>query len=269
MQEIGMTYTCPRLVRLDSNFKYKYADSTGIVSEDYNKLYKDERYSSNEDNPLNRSYYDNVNSIMEANDIRITKNGDSYEIFNGRHRLLYLLNNGSRIDIPCYVTMGFEDREVNLVLLELKNKYQTVFHKNNIFNDELDIIITIEDKLYNIKNKEELLDFDKNKYKYYVGIINQFRYSAKLSMAYEKKLIELTSSKGLSFLKSNYTDILEYFPDLNSNILYDVYSGLQLIYAKNIVFKEKKDIIDILLDEYDRVVEKIKQILEKEENKRR
>ena len=82
--EVGMTYTCPRLVRLDSNFKYKYADCTGIVSEDFNKLCRDERYSSNKDNPLKRSYNENINSIMEDNDIRITKNGDTYEIFNGR-----------------------------------------------------------------------------------------------------------------------------------------------------------------------------------------
>ena len=262
--EVGMTYTCPRLVRLDSNFKYKYADCTGIVSEDFNKLCRDERYSSNKDNPLKRSYNENINSIMEDNDIRITKNGDTYEIFNGRHRLLYLLNYGSRVDIPCYVTMGFEDGEVNRVLLELKNKYGAVFHKNNLFNDDLDIVIVIEDRLYNVKNKEELLDFDNNKEKYYVGEYRYIGLSSKLSMAYEKRLIEIACQNGLSILKGNYTDILKYFPDLNSNLLYDMFSNLQSIYAKNVIYKEKRQMIDILVDEYERIAEKLKQILEKE-----
>ena len=83
-------------------------------------------------------------------------------------------------------------------------------------------------------------------------------------MAYEKRLIEIACQNGLSILKGNYTDILKYFPDLNSNLLYDMFSNLQLIYAKNVIYKEKKQMIDILVDEYERISEKIKQILEKE-----
>ena len=267
--EVGLSYTRPELVRLDSTFRYRYADSTGIVSEDYNMLCRDERYSSNADSPYKRSFSENLNSIVENNDIRITKNGGLYEIYNGRHRLLYLLNNGSSLDIPCLVTKRFEDREVNLLLLELKNKYHASFHKNSIFNDDIDVLIIIEDRMYNIKNKDELFDFENNKEKYYVGEYKNYGLSSKLSMAYEKRLIELAFEEGLSILEGNYTDILKYFPNLNTNLLFNMFSGLQEICAKNMVYKDSRNINNILLDEYYKVVEKIKHILEKEEAKKR
>ena len=60
------------------------------------------------------------------------------------------------------------------------------------------------------------------------------------------------------------SDILKYFSDLNSNLLDDMFSNLQSIYAKNVIYKEKRRMIDILVDEYERIAEKLKQILEKE-----
>ena len=271
--EIGFTYTKPEMVRLDNYFNYYYTDCTGDVYTDYHQLYGDERYSNEDsDNPLFKDYYSNLDSIKYSNNIQVSKFGNLHCIDNGRHRLLYLIYHGWEEEIPCMVTKRIENRDFNIITYKLKRNYHAHIFKNNILDDQPNIVICLDNMLFKINGVEELQDFyahinylDYLK-KYYVNDFEMI-YSSntrELLYIYKKELIEQFSNNGMNFLNMNFSDLLRMYPKRNNQILYEAFNQLKTSYLRSKIFDSERDLSKSLMDEYKYLISSINKI---EDNK--
>jgi len=95
-------------------------------------------------------------------------------IANGRHRIIYILYNRTPIVIPAKVTRRIKDKETNIILNKLKEMFGISTYKNNILNDEPNILLAFNGLLYEVKDKKTLLEF-------YDNIINK-----KTNIIYER-----------------------------------------------------------------------------------
>lgn len=275
-EETGLWYSTTELVRFDSDFKYYHSNLSGNLEKDFYDLYHDERYLNNPNSPLNKPFYENLEQILRVNDIDITKIGDLHVIGNGRHRILYLMSFDCEYMIPVSVTKRIEDKEFNLILLRLKDKYRLSIHKNSIFNDEANILINYNSKTYNLKNKEELKRFEEllesngNLDEFFVAdyhLIKKTSDNKTFSYVRDKMLVFWINNQHLNLFEGNYTDYLRITGEVNSNILYEAFNVNQKIYQKykllgidfeeSILFRltdstdEKDKVIRKLFDEYE------------------
>ena len=273
--EVGFTYTRPEMIHLDKDFNYYYADSTSDINYDYNKLYKDERYSNEDNNPLLRNYYDNLDSIKYSNNIQISKYGNLFNIENGRHRILYLLHHGWDVDIPCSVTRRIENKDFNIITYKLKKNYHAYIYKNNIFNDEANILIFLNNKLYKINGVDELKDFyshiiDINYIKkYYISDFDMINTRDQEEFyRYKKELIEYLSDFGIDMLNMDFSELLKKYPKYNNQLFYEAYNQIKISFLRSRVFESEKDLSKILLDEYKSIVSKLSKYKDEDYKKR-
>ena len=261
--ETGFTYTRPEMVSLDKDFNYYYVDCTGDICQDYYQLYKDERYNVDDDSPLRNGYYSNLNSINYSNNIQIIKLGNMYSIDNGRHRLLYVLYHSISENIPCTVTRRIEDKEFNIITNKLSKNNNAYLYKNNIFNDDPDIVICLNNKLYNTRSIEEIKDFyyhlNNKQYlsKYYVSDFHIVSFSDSLNTLYryKKDLIEKFCEIGINFINMNFSDLLRIYPNYNNQLLYEAFNQLKTSYLRSFVFEKEKNLGRTLGEEYDHIID--------------
>ena len=237
--ETGLIYSTTDVVCFNSDTVYCHSSLTGDLNTDFNSLYNDERYGNKSTSPLNNNFSDNLDSILKHNDIDVTKFGNLYFIGNGRHRILYLMYFDCDIKIPVSVNKRIEDREFNLILLRLKDKYKMSFHKNNICNEDADILINYLDKTYNVKNTLELKRFE---YLIDNGMdLDEFFVSdyVRYHKSRDEKLFSHISNKILSFYLENnnifegsYTEFLKESKFINSNMLLEAFTINQKMYQR-------------------------------------
>lgn len=240
-EDTAFWYSTTDLVKFDSEFLYYHSNLTGNVEVDFYNLYNDERYKDNPNSPLNKPFYENLDHILRVNDIDITRIGNLHVIGNGRHRILYLMYFDCDCKIPVSVTKRIEDKEFNEILLRLKDKYKLSFNKNNIFNDDPDIIINYERKTYNVKNKdelkrfEELLDRGESIEEFFVADYHSIKKTidnSSFSYVRDKMLVFWLNNKKLNIFEGNYTEYLLLSGEINSNVLYEAFNVNQKIYQK-------------------------------------
>lgn len=282
-EETAFWYATTDLVVFDENFKYYHSNLSGKLEMDFYNLYHDERYLNNPNSPLNNPFFENLDKILKVNDIDITRIGDLYLIGNGRHRILYLMYFDCEYPIPVSVTKRIEDREFNIILLRLKEKYKISIIKNNIFNEEPNILINYNSKTYNVKNKEELILFEKkldnseSLDEFYVAeynVIYKNTDNKLFSYIRDKMIIFWLNHKSLNIFEGNYTDYLKISGEVNSNILLEAFCVNQKIYQKykylGLDFEEcvLYRLIDST-DEKDKVIRRLYEEAEREEEKRK
>lgn len=250
----GFTYSRTELITITKDFLYDYPGAIGDIEIDFYNKYQESRYlnRANRLHPLTRDYQTNIDDIKTNTDILLKKVGDVYEIHNGRHRILYIIEHQTPVEIPVIMTRRIEDPEFNEILYVLKVKYNAKIRKNNLLNDEPNILINIDKKAYIIKDKKELLSFYRD-LKYHK--LDNFSYlpfdvlSTNGIETYENIIYQKYLEIGESVLTSNFTDLSNYFDNIN-NLFYQAYENLQQYYQQSIVDKipfneyyEKRQII--------------------------
>jgi len=178
--------------------------------------------------------------------IKLTKLGNVYETEDGRHRILYLLNSGKSISIPAKVSRRFEDEEVNIILKELTNYYNVKVYKNNVLNDELNILICLNDKLYEIRNKNELVNFYNSvKSNNIINISstdfkivpkNNIEKNREIIKLYKKLIMQKYYELGETILLSNFSTLIKYFDNVNNSLFYDAFVSVLTDYQKSLMF---------------------------------
>ena len=243
--ETGFIYTVTEMVKFDRNTIYCHSGLTGDLNIDFNKLYNDERYGNNSNSPLYKTFIDNLVSITKANDIDVTRFGDLYFIGNGRHRILYLMYFNYNVKVPITVNKRIEDEEFNIIICRLINNYKISFNKNNICNDEADILINYNGKTYNTKNIEELkrfeylLDNGMSLDEYFVAdlvIYSKNDDCNKYKEIRNKIFTYYFENKDKNIFEGNYTDFLKVIGEPNSNLLFESFNLKQRMYQRYKLF---------------------------------
>ena len=235
-EETAFTYIRTELITINPSLIYYHQDLSGNIYEDYNFLYQNkEKYK----NILNNSYETNVAKIKKSSDILLKKTGNVYEIENGRHRIIYL---------PIQIKRRIEDKEFNIVLNNLKKEYNISIIKNNLLNNEPNILIILNNKAYEIKNKEELIKFYNNLKQ---GL--QVDRSINILPFDINNLIEIDTNKiinqyrdlifnkyleiGESILNSNFTEIIKQFNSINNCLFYQAFISIQQNFQESLIYK--------------------------------
>lgn len=160
-------YTSYDNILINKDFKYRGNKVSGKIDEDYSKLINDER-----NNEVSSRYDVNIDNIKNNDNlIWLKRDINEYEIIDGRHRLTYIINSGNEEVITVKVEKKF-DKESNSLLNILKNKYKALIIKNDILNEDLNLLIIINNKLYEIKGKDDLISFINNSSGYYINEID-------------------------------------------------------------------------------------------------
>ena len=213
-------YSRYELLPITDSFHYLNTELTGDINYDIDLIYgyldtnhSKERISSN--------YLDNIKLIKSRNDIHVRKINGGYHIKNGRHRILYLKNfyvsnyqtyqeEGALdklkelVKIPANIEYTIESPSINDILSKIKDLSSSViFFKTNINNDNPELMIIYENKVYITKNEEEL----RNLYNYLSNSIIDNSY-----------LIGLNQDKN----NINYEELFEYLIITLKNNLYDM-----------------------------------------------
>lgn len=237
----GFTYTRCELLTITPTFRYDYQEATGNLEIDFDTIYQDDRYINRQSfmNPLNNSYEKNIQKIKSNTSITLKKEGNVYDIKNGRHRILYIMKHGIPVEIPITITRRIEDKEFNEILCILKEKYNAKIYKNNLTDDNPNILISINQMAYVIKNKDELISFYKNLRNKTKG--NYFNFLFNLNQGnniatYENMIYQKYLEIGSTVLTSNFTDLFQYFGEL-SNQLYIAFQNLQQLYLRSVVYQ--------------------------------
>jgi hypothetical protein len=177
--EPAFTYSRYEKIYVDNSFDYIAELLTGDARYDVDIMYgaKD---TNNSRETLSENADENLRKIRESGRITLYKIGDKYRISNGRHRLVYMKNYfldhvdycrnenelkglKERCTVLATVIRTFEDKQVLEIIERLKAAFPKIFiEKNNSQNDLVDLIIAFNGRLYNTRNKEELIDFYKN-----------------------------------------------------------------------------------------------------------
>lgn len=172
----GLVYTTCELLTIDDTFNYYSSELIGDPFYDLPIIYG-EKDTHNSVGILTRPAEENIAKIKRNHDISLFLCDDTYVINNGRHRLVYLQHYykecakycdteeslqslKEQVTIPVRITKRIEDKEINDILLTLKDRYENIsIYKSNILNDNLEIVITYNNSLFYLKNKTEIIDF--------------------------------------------------------------------------------------------------------------
>lgn len=244
-EEIGLEYTRPELITIDNNFKYYGMNLSSNPNTDFKLLYSDERYNDTKEpsNPLNNDYHSNISKIKQSTDISITKLGNLNKIKNGRHRIVYILHNGKTETIPAKVTRRIEDKETNIILINLKKHFNISVCKNNILNDEPNILLFANNMLYEIKDKKSLIEFynnviNKKTNEHFnpikFNIVNNINRNQIINK-YKEIIFKRYLNEGTKILTGNFTDAIKYFVGEANSLFYEAYNLMQYEYQNSIV----------------------------------
>ena len=198
------SYTRYEKICVDETFDYASELLTGDARYDMDIIYgsKDHHKTKDDlsDNPDN-----NIKRIKSVSPVLLTIKNNKVWINNGRHRLVYLKNyyleqrdyyasHGKEDFLKDYCTIvanvirTFEDDEVLRIIASLKEiKPSIQIYKNTPLDDEVSFVIMINNHLYKINNKSELIDF-------YNGVRNK-----KINQLYD-----LASQNGNNHLESKF-----------------------------------------------------------------
>lgn len=251
-KEVGFSYVRPELYEITSDDIYIGFNLTGILEEDLNILYSDDRYGELDKftNPLFKSYEANIEQIRKNKDISINKFGDLIRIENGRHRLVYIMSQGEKEKIPVKVIRRFEDREINLILLKLVHKYGINIYKNNLLNDDFDIILEKDNIGYNITSKDELIKL-LNAFENNIDIeIPSFAFETynleyldreEIINRYTIIIYNLYLKYGNRIIEGNLTDIISILNTSGDSLLEEAFNFVQYRYQYSKVYNENFD----------------------------
>lgn len=154
-------------IKINDSFKYYNFALTGNLKTDYDDLFgiNDSHGSAK---VLEHSFRENYLKIQRSYDISLAYNNGVYNIYNGRHRLIYLKAfyeayhcKGTDLgyEVPALVSYFINDINVNKIINSLVKDYGAKIYKGNYYDDEISFFMTINNKLYIVNNKEELEDF--------------------------------------------------------------------------------------------------------------
>lgn len=246
--ETAFTYSRVDELKLDQDsFVYYNSELTGQLYEDYRFIYSSERYTDNnfKNSPLNRSFEENLAEIRRKNDIQLRKKGNVYEIENGRHRILYLLRSSESVTIPVHITRRIEDREFNITLNELKNKYGVSVYKNNLLDDESNVLIEYQGTAYEINGTDSMKLFLDNLnngksndgFNFFDFNIDDSLNKKETLKKYKTMLFERYKTDGDSVFLGNFTDIVNSYGDVNNRYFYEAYVLMQSEFQTAKVYK--------------------------------
>lgn len=246
--EVAFTYSRTENLKIDpKTFIYYNIWLLGEVYEDYRLLYNDERYGNNNfrTSPLQRSFEDNLAEIRIKNDIQLRKYGNVYEIENGRHRLLYLLRAAEIVTIPVHITRRIEDRGFNVTLNALKKDFGVKVYKNNLLDDEPNILVEYNGIAYEVHDISELQRFsDSLRNGKSNDEFNSFRFDIsddglkkELMQKYKLMIFEKYKKEGESVLTGNFTEAIKEYEGANPRLFFEAYVMMQSEYQTAKIFK--------------------------------
>ena len=249
--ETAFYYRRDDLLLIDTDFIYESDDLTGKIYEDYRYLYSGERYVGNQSrfSPLNNSFETNLENIRKANDISFKKRGNVYRIENGRHRVIYLIRSGKSVEIPVNIARRIEDKEFNQRLISIGNDYDIDIYKNNILNDDPDILIRYENTLYRVVGNEGVKQFEDGLKTNSLDSFESIPFEPLVVNPDEKKLskekykmliLKSFIDDGETVVTGNFSDFIkgygDKFENINGPIILEAYKELQNEYNHSKVF---------------------------------
>ena len=249
--ETAFYYRRDDLLLIDTDFIYESDDLTGKIYEDYRYLYSGERYVGNQSrfSPLNNSFETNLENIRKANDISFKKRGNVYRIENGRHRVIYLIRSGKSVEIPVNIARRIEDKEFNQRLISIGNDYDIDIYKNNILNDDPDILIRYGNALYRVVGNEGVKQFEDGLKTNSLDSFESIPFEPLVVNPDEKKLskekykmliLKSFIDDGETVVTGNFSDFIkgygDKFENINGPIILEAYKELQNEYNHSKVF---------------------------------
>lgn len=220
-------------VKIDWDFKYKHYALTGDAQTDFANLFG-EHDSHGSARVLEHSFLENYLKIKRSYDICLARENGVYNIYNGRHRIVYLkaflekygpMTANGYYEVPASVSYYIDDIEVNTIINSLKGDYNAVVNKGNYYDDQLSFLIVIESKLYVLKSKEELKDFYESVQddcsNFLLGTV-----SDKMEASAEKIFQSIFSSIGKTLFEMSFVELFYYIKE-NGVILDNSKLGLE------------------------------------------
>lgn len=190
--EHHLYYSRYEIVSVTNLFTYSNDELTGDISYDIDLMYGSLDTNKSREK-TSRDPYANIEFIKQKEDIHVRKTQEGYHIRNGRHRIIYLkyfyvtnykhFQEEGKLDklkelvsVPMSIERTIENKTINEYLSKIKqlSSKVTIF-KTNINNEDEELIIIYNDKVYIIKNEKELIELynllSTNKIinKYYIG----------------------------------------------------------------------------------------------------
>jgi hypothetical protein len=242
--EVELSYERFENVYIDRNFIYSNYNLSGNLYRDFCKMYNDDRYSdkTKDNNPLKESFQKNYEKIKKFSDISLIKKGNVYEIVNGRHRILYLLVYGGEVEIPATVSHRIESKRVNITLGKLKREYGIRPLKDNIMNDDCQLLLIYNEKAFLVKSEEELLTFyeavsnnyqlDEFYFDTFKNINGTNKEKDRLRIIYDRFILSKYEELGDDIITSNFTDFCSKCSVSGNYLLYHAFSNFKFDYTK-------------------------------------
>lgn len=172
-QYSSFSYSRFELISITSEFVYSNQEFTQDVFYDIDFIYG--KYDGNNSRrAVTKNFSEDMAAIRHKTDIKVRQRGDTYEISNGRHRILYVKHfylqnysfykNANKLDklkkmttLPMQVERTIEDPDMINDLRQLENADPTIrIYKIDLNHDLPEILIIYKSKIYKITNKEEL-----------------------------------------------------------------------------------------------------------------
>lgn len=206
-------------VKINDDFKYYHYDLTGNTKIDFDNLFGiHDAHGSLK--VLEHSFRDNYLKIKRSYDINLEYDNGVYNIYNGRHRLIYLkafyekyhcMGNNGYYEVPALVSYYVENEVVNNIVTTLSKEYGASIHKGNYFDDEMAFFIVISNKLYIVNNEGELEDFYNHlkdsicENKYFVSDVTNEK-----NFVMEDIFQSIFDKIGRKLFEMSFTDLLTY-----------------------------------------------------------
>lgn len=226
--DLPFSYSRYEKVYVDETFDYDADDLTGDADYDIDIIYGGKDYHESR-KKISPNPDENIKFIKKSSSMLITRVGDRIKINNGRHRLVYmkkffldhvdhckdekaLAALREQCSVVVLVTRTFDDQEVlNIIESIIKLVPEIRIQKNSVLNDDIDLIIFIQGKILNVRNKSELIDFynglkeQKIKNKYEIAKLN------KGSTLQSNFVIDYILKKlGKQVINLSFSDIIDY-----------------------------------------------------------
>lgn len=262
-------------ISVTEEFIYCNSEFTQDINYDIDLIYGSYDYNERR-KEISKDFSKNIKEIRKKSDLMVRIINGKYEIRNGRHRLLYLkhfyVNNYEPykeigkldqlkeiVTIPMNVERTFSNDNINIYLTKIhKLNKNARFFKNNINDDLPELFIEFQDKLYYIKNEQELISLYNSLLKKETNnslfvcntTLKERDYSKKiyiyLILTLREKIYTMTLQEIISYLlKEGFYIDNTYYQDNIIDIvsLYSWYLDIQGTLQMNKYFNYKKDLI--------------------------
>lgn len=174
-KESSVYYSRYERVSVTENFIYSNDEFTQDISYDIDLIYGSLDTNKSRER-TQKDPYSNIDFLKNKNDIHVRLKNNQYHIRNGRHRLIYLkyfyvtnfktYQEENKLDklhelvtIPMNVERTIESPTINEYLSKIKSlDPKANIFKTNINNENPELMIIFEDKVYITTNEEELIE---------------------------------------------------------------------------------------------------------------